>query len=225
MNTLEISGAPAPTARRTRLLDPVSRTTEVLFGLIMVLTFTASLNASEAGREDVWLMLVGAIGCCLAWGLIDGAMYLLSVRAEKAIAGQAFATARGASPDAAREAIIEAMPPVIARVLDSDDIERLRQRLVAIEPDPGALVLSRQDWLAAVAVFLLVFLSTVPIALPFLFIGDAASALWYSHAIALTLLFAAGYSLGSHWNRGLQAGLAMVVTGVALVAVALALGG
>lgn len=52
--------------RSPRLLDPVSRTTEVLFGLIMVLTFTATFNASEAGREDVRLMLIAAIGCSLA---------------------------------------------------------------------------------------------------------------------------------------------------------------
>ncbi len=225
MTATEITVALAPTARRTRLLDPVSRTTEVLFGLIMVLTFTASLNASEAGREDVRLMLIGAIGCCLAWGLIDGAMYLLSVRAEKAIAGQALATARGASPEAARRAIAEAMPPLIARVLDSGDLERLRQRLVTVEPEADALSLSREDWLAAFAVFLLVFLSTVPIALPFLFIAEPATALWYSHAIALTLLFVAGFTLGAHWNRALQSGLAMVLIGVALVAIALALGG
>jgi hypothetical protein len=225
MTLSDIPSAAAPTARRERLLDPVSRTTEVLFGLIMVLTFTASLNASEAGREDVRLMLVGAIGCCLAWGIIDGAMYLLSVRAEKALAGQALASVRAAPPEAAREAIADVLPPLIAASLGTDDLERMRQRLLAVEPGPRAMALSRKDWLATIAVFLLVFLSTVPIALPFLFIGDPPTALWYSHAIALILLFAAGFSLGTHWNRGLPSGLAMVVIGVALVAVALALGG
>jgi VIT1/CCC1 family predicted Fe2+/Mn2+ transporter len=225
MTATEISRAPAPPARKTRLLDPVSRTTEVLFGLIMVLTFTASLNASEAGREDVRLMLIGAIGCCLAWGLIDGAMYLLSVRAEKAIAGQALATVRAASPEAARLAIAEAMPPLIASLLDGGDFERLRLRLMEVDPGPEAPTLTREDWLAACAVFLLVFLSTIPIALPFLFIAAPATALWFSHAIALVLLFAAGFTLGTHWNRSVQTGAAMVTIGVALVGVALALGG
>ena len=46
-----------------RVLDPVDRASEILFGLIMVLTFTASLSVSEAGRGDVRAMLIGALGC------------------------------------------------------------------------------------------------------------------------------------------------------------------
>jgi hypothetical protein len=40
-------------ATSRRVLDPVSRASEVLFGLIMVLTFTLSLGAAESGRDDV----------------------------------------------------------------------------------------------------------------------------------------------------------------------------
>jgi VIT1/CCC1 family predicted Fe2+/Mn2+ transporter len=225
MSALEASRAPAPTARRTSLLDPVSRTTEVLFGLIMVLTFTATFNASEAGREDVRLLLIAAVGCSLAWGLIDGAMYLLSVRAEKAIAAQALASARASSPEAARRAIAEAVPPLVASALDEEDLERIRQRLMAKGPPPVSLRLGRDDALAALAVFLLVVLATLPIAVPFLFISDASRALWVSHAVAIGLLFVTGLSLGRQWNRPLQVGLSMVLIGVVLVAVAVALGG
>ena len=35
-----------------RVLDPVERVSEVLFGLIMVLTFTGSLSAATAGRAE-----------------------------------------------------------------------------------------------------------------------------------------------------------------------------
>ena len=53
-----------------RVLTPNERISEVLFGLIMVLTFTGSLSVAEAGREDIRTMLIGALGCNLAWGLI-----------------------------------------------------------------------------------------------------------------------------------------------------------
>jgi len=33
-----------------RVLDPIDRVSEVLFGLIMVLTFTGSLSVAEAGH-------------------------------------------------------------------------------------------------------------------------------------------------------------------------------
>jgi hypothetical protein len=55
----------------SRVLEPGERISEVLFGLIMVLTFTGSLSVAEAGREDIRTMLVGALGCNLAWGIID----------------------------------------------------------------------------------------------------------------------------------------------------------
>ena len=51
-----------------RALEPMDRLSEILFGLIMVLTFTGSLSVAEVGREDVRLMLIGALGCNLAWG-------------------------------------------------------------------------------------------------------------------------------------------------------------
>ena len=55
-----------------RVLDPIDRVSEVLFGLIMVLTFTGSLSVAEAGRDDVRTMLIGAVGCNVAWGVTRG---------------------------------------------------------------------------------------------------------------------------------------------------------
>src|SRR6188474_3945331 len=66
-----------------RVLDPGERVAEVLFGLIMVLTFTGSLSIAEAGRDDVRAMLIGALGCNIAWGIIDGILYLMGCLAEK----------------------------------------------------------------------------------------------------------------------------------------------
>src|SRR5207237_10285655 len=66
-----------------RVLEPIDRVSEVLFGLIMVLTFTGSLSVAEAGRSEVRTMLIGALGCNLAWGIIDGVLYLMGCLAEK----------------------------------------------------------------------------------------------------------------------------------------------
>src|SRR5262249_56269879 len=61
-----------------RVLQPIERISEVLFGLIMVLTITCSLSIAEADRKNVRAMLLGALGCNLAWGIIDGFMYLMA---------------------------------------------------------------------------------------------------------------------------------------------------
>jgi VIT1/CCC1 family predicted Fe2+/Mn2+ transporter len=75
-------------------------------------------------------------------------------------------------------------------------------------------------------VFLLVFLSMFPVVVPFIFVRNARLALRISNGIALALLFLAGYSFGrfTHSNS-LRAGFAMVIFGVAVVGVAILLGG
>ena len=64
----------SPSNRRRRKLDPMDRISEALFALIMVLTFTCSFSVAGAGREEVRELVIGAVGCNLAWGIIDAAL-------------------------------------------------------------------------------------------------------------------------------------------------------
>src|SRR5262245_53618091 len=66
-----------------RLLDPVDRVSEILFGLIMVLTSTNTLSVATAGRADISTMIWGALGCNLAWGIIDAALYVMACLNER----------------------------------------------------------------------------------------------------------------------------------------------
>src|SRR5512134_2317857 len=172
-----------------RILDLDQRRAEILFGLIMVLTFTGSLGVAEAGREDVRVMLIGALGCNLAWGIIDGVFYLMSSLAEKG-GGllKLQAVRRAEDPRQAQQLIADAMPPVIASIVEPAELESLRQRLCQL-PEPARAGLDRKDWLGALAVMLLVFLSTFPVTLPFMFMQEATPALRVSNAIAIALLF------------------------------------
>jgi VIT1/CCC1 family predicted Fe2+/Mn2+ transporter len=91
---------------------------------------------------------------------------------------------------------------------------------------PARPRLRRQDFLAAAGIFFLVFLATFPVVIPFFFMRDAPAALRVSNAIALVMMFFAGYSLGHHARyRPLRMGLAMMLTGTALVMITIALGG
>ena len=47
----------------------------VLFGVIMALTFTCTLGVATADDIQVKTMLIGALGCNLAWGVIDAGVY------------------------------------------------------------------------------------------------------------------------------------------------------
>jgi VIT1/CCC1 family predicted Fe2+/Mn2+ transporter len=210
-----------------RVLEPVERVQEVLFGLIMVLTFTGSLSVAEAGREDVRTMLIGALGCNVAWGLIDGVFYLMGCLAEEGRRHAAFRAALAAtSADAKRRLVAEALPPLVARVLQPAELDSIHQRLAAL-PAPGRPPRLRgSDWLGSVAVFLLVFLSTLPVAIPFLLMHEAHPALRVSNAVAIVLLYVAGHAFGRMIGRApFLVGVGMVALGASLVAVTMALGG
>lgn len=210
-----------------RVLEPVERISEVLFGLIMVLTFTGSLSVAEAGREDVRTMLVGALGCNLAWGIIDGVLYLMGCLAEKGRNLMTYQAVRKAGdPRKAQQLIAGALPPLIASILQSAELETMRQRLQELPEPPARARLGKSDWRGAFGVFLLVFLSTFPVVVPFIFMHNAMLAMRVSNAIAVTMLFIAGVAYGRCVGRSPWAfGLSMVLLGAVLVALTIAMGG
>jgi VIT1/CCC1 family predicted Fe2+/Mn2+ transporter len=235
MQTGQSLANPAPTTPTSqgtlksskRVLEPYDRVSEVLFGLIMVLTFTGSLSIAGAGRAEIRTMLIGALGCNLAWGIIDGVLYLMGCLAEK---GKSLATLRAvrqaSDPQKAHRVIADAAPPALAAVLESADLEMLRQRLNQLPEPPERARLGKSEWLGAVGVFLLVFLSTFPVVIPFICMQNAWSALRVSNAIAIGMLFLTGATFGRiTGRRPWVMGIAMVVLGGVLVGLTMALGG
>jgi hypothetical protein len=216
-----------PPARPARLLDPIDRVSEVLFGLIMVLTFTGSLSVAEAGRAEVREMLVGALGCNLAWGVIDALFFLMGGLAEKGRGLIAWHRVRDAAdPGDGQRIIAGTLSPVVASLLAPPELEAMRQRLVELPAPPPRPGLDAEAWRGAFGILLTVFVSTFPVVVPFLFVHDAYRALRISNAVAVVMLFLCGYSFGRMtryhpWGTG----LAMVLLGCLLVAMTMALGG
>ena len=212
---------------RTRVVDPPQRVAEVLFGLIMVLTFTCSLSIAEAGRDDVRTMLIGALGCNLAWGIIDGVFYLMSSLAEKGgtlLQLQSFR--KSPNTEAGRQILADALPPLVASVMQPAEFDAIGDRLRALPEPPSPAKLERKDYLGGLTVFFLVFLSTFPVAIPFILMEAAKPALRVSNLIAISLLFVAGYAYGRCIGRKeWLIGICMVVLGTSLVAMAIPLGG
>src|SRR6476620_12699309 len=78
-DALEMAVDPMTSAKLPdRILDPMDRISEVLFGLIMALSFTLTFAVATADNMAVRTMLLAALGCNLAWGIIDGGVYLLA---------------------------------------------------------------------------------------------------------------------------------------------------
>ena len=209
------------------MLEPYDRISEVLFGLIMVLTFTGSLSIAEGGREAVRKMLLGALGCNLAWGLIDGILYLMGCLAEKSKGRITLLAVRKATePQTAQRLIADALPPLVASILQPAELETMRQRLNDLPEPPRLAKLGNSEWLGAFGVFLLVFLSTFPVVVPFLFMQNAWLALRVSNAIAIAMLFLTGFAFGRVTGRHPWImGIALVLLGSILAGLTMALGG
>jgi VIT1/CCC1 family predicted Fe2+/Mn2+ transporter len=192
----------------------------------MVLTFTGSLSVAEAGRDDVRAMLVGALGCNFAWGVIDGLFYLMAVLAEKDRDLTTFRALADASDDEqAQSALATVLPSGMSELLEHDELNRLRARARAV-PLPSRARLHADDWLAAAGVFLLVFVATFPVAVPFVVMQQVPPAMRVSNTIAVTMLFVAGFMYGKVVRRSpLLVGFGMVAIGIIIVGFTIALGG
>jgi VIT1/CCC1 family predicted Fe2+/Mn2+ transporter len=210
-----------------RILEPMDRISEVLFGLIMALTFTLTLGVVTADRIQVRTMLLAALGLQPGLGnhrrrrVSDGSVQ--SKGAQHAM--QLRAVRQAADAANARRIIADAFPPLLASTLRPEQLEVIRQRLLQL-PEPGPPRITKRDGLGAMGICLLSFLSTFPIVIPFVLTGDARLALRVSNAVAIVMLFVCGYAFGHYAGfRPWAAGLLMVAVGAALVGVAIALGG
>lgn len=83
-------------------LDPVDRFSEIVYGLIMVLGFTCSLSVAQGGAQNVHTMLVAALGCNLAWGLVDAVMNVVTSIADREGRATVLRAIRAADPASGR---------------------------------------------------------------------------------------------------------------------------
>lgn len=208
------------------ILSPVDRLSEVIFGLIMALSFTGTLSVAESGREEIRTMLLGALGCNTAWGIVDGVMFVITGLVQRQRGRNLLLAIRGEpEPGRAHRLIAGALPPLVAASMQAPSLEQVRQALVGMKEVPRAAV-GRRDLLGALGVFLLVFLSTLPVAIPFLFPLEPVRALRISNGVAIAMLFVVGYRLGRYaGGRPMAMALSMVAIGAVLVGLTVALGG
>lgn len=213
---------------RTHVLDPVDRLSEMIFGLIMVLTYTTAINVVDAGPETIREMLIAAIGCNAAWGLVDGVMYLLSSLSDRSRrAALILGLQRAPSPEAGIGLLRASLDEDVVEYLGPDGLLEFAGRLRRVDPD--SLVsgwITLRDLRGAVACALLVFLSTFPVVIPFMLVREPLHAMRWSNGVAIVMLFL----LGASWSkvthgRPLRDGLALVLIGLVLVGITVALGG
>jgi VIT1/CCC1 family predicted Fe2+/Mn2+ transporter len=212
--------------KRARILDPVDRVTEVIFGLLMAMTFTGTISVATSGQEAERTMMFAALGCNLAWGLADGVMYLLRALVDRTRKSTLFEKLARADAATGQALVAGALPSHVAAAAKTETLELLRSRLVEYPTTSVQSGLGWEDFKGALGVFLLVVLSTFPLVIPFLLLEQTALAVRLSNLIGLVVLFIAGWILARYAGaKPWQGGIALAVTGALLIAAIIALGG
>ena len=213
-----------------KYLGPTESLQEVLFGLIMVLSFTLGAGLIvEEGPGATSRMLWGTLTCNIAWGLIDGGMYLMTCMLDRNRKARLLERVQKATTEDDALVMIGAeldkgLEPLTSPEERKHVYHAVLERLRSVQPERTRL--TRDDLLGAIACFFLVLLSTIPAIVPFLLFRDRFVALRVSNALLLAMLFVVGY----HWARATHAntwlfGSALFLVGLVMVATAMAFGG
>ncbi len=212
-------------------LEPDDALAEVLFGLIMALTWTVGsrLVMQEEGL-DVRGLIISTLGCNIAWGIIDAVLRILGTTFFRSRRLHLFRQIKTAKDEGAALAVIRNEFPTDGTALSVDraDAEMIYRSLLAlaVRSEPSRVTLTQSDLLAAVAVFFLVSATAIPAVIPFLVIDDAERALRVSNGLLIGLLFFTGYAWARFsGGRPLYAGVTMTGLGLIMVGIAVALGG
>ncbi len=211
---------------RSALLDPIDRLSEVMFGLLMTLTFTgtAAVTLGEGGTVEG--ILLAALGCNIAWGIVDGVMYLLrTATGRRRTIGLIDDLQRG-DPANRAGVVRDLFDDVPTEKISDDEAQALARWVLRAAQGEKLAVLRPEDFRAALLVFLLVVLSTLPPVVPFMFMHDVAAAMRWSNGIAVGMLILIGWQLDQYIRHGSRL-MRFVVPfiGVLLVIATIALGG
>lgn len=215
----------APQKKNRSELDPIDRASEVVFGTLMAMSFSGTLSVATAGQQDVHMMMLGALGCNLAWGLTDGVMFLVAAVTEERRKASLLVRLHNARDNAEADRLIaDELPLRLQTHANPAVYEAIRNSLMNT-PEPVNVMTFRRIR-DAIQVFLLVVLSTFPIVLPFMFVEEPMHALRLSNLMGLLTLFVSGYLLGSYaGGKPLRFAFGMSLIGAVMIGIIIALGG
>ena len=210
-------------------LSPEDRLSEILFGLIMVL---AIICATEIGlRQDeagVRTMIIAAIGCNVAWGIVDAVTFVLGDLLNRARYGILVSKLKSLDEKEAFSLLEKEIGPSTDLILDESGKKRAFSEVIRSAPQlhPKKFHVSKDLILGAFACFLLVFVSTFPVLIPFFFMQNLRLATRVSNLIAIVMLFVLGYVCAKYTNQNRwKLGLVMMILGITIVIVTVLLGG
>ncbi|HSD57506.1 MAG TPA: hypothetical protein VLB04_04940 [Methanotrichaceae archaeon] len=201
-----------------------------MFGVIMVVCFTSVLRAyPQIAEQVIGVVLLSALFCCIAWGLVDGVFYAWEAHYE--LDKKKKLQAQVQSPvgeKKARELVEDDLGDTIVDLMDEKDKEQIYQIVEKNVPgiDLGR-VSPREDILTVLIAFGLVVGSSIIVILPFLIFSPVMNALKISNITGIFLLFFMGYwrEEDTRFTKKLITGGFTALIALIITIVTIALGG
>ncbi len=209
-------------------LDPGARLGEMLFGLIMALGFTGAVRLG-LDEPDNRTLFAGILGCNIAWGIVDGVMYVLTAMFDRGRRTRIIREVLNSpTEEAALARVAEELDDRLEPLTTPEERRQVYVRVVELarRAHREQVHVRRDDLLGGVAAGLTVILATLPVVVPYLIVRDPHLAARLSHLIGLALLF----MLGAWWGRVVggspwRIGAGLTAVGCILVGITIVLGG
>ncbi len=220
----------------SRFLDPLDAVVELIYGVLIIMTFTMAIGVTGIGSQvegvidpELQALMIAAFGCAVAWGVIDSCVYLMTCVAERNHAAKVLRDVHNApTEDAAIELVADAMEDHLIPITDEENREAIYAEVAAhlqeTKVDPTWI--KREDVNGAISIFLVAMIATLPVVIPFFLMRDDYWAMRVSNLLSLTTLFLAGYWWARQTGtKPVRTGLVVAALGFAVVAIAIPLGG
>ena len=213
-----------------RSLEPADALAEMTCGLVMVLTILCTAGWYVSGSDEPRRALAfAAFGCCLAWGIIDGFLYVASAVYERGRRGRLIRSVQASdharAVDYVRRRVNDATGGLLSVQSSTDVAEELIAVAAGIDP-PERITTKRADFPPVVGAMVLNVSATILPGIAILLVDDWRDALAVAKTLVVVMMFLTGFL----WGRttrfgGLRSGSAMLVFGVTMVGIAVLFGG
>ena len=200
---------------------------EVLIAIMTTLSITSGIRVMSPHSPDIWPLVIAALTTNTAWGFVDAVLHLFNeqaARTREMRLQQAFLAST--APAQRRAALGELVPAHLSACLSDAQIGDYQQTLGAAALPTRLLHLDHSDAWAALHIWALMVLSTLPPALPLLLIDEPIRAFRVSQLVSVAIMFALGIPI-ARWMgiRPWVGSVLFAVLGATITAICIAMGG
>ena len=200
---------------------------EVLIAIMTTLSISSGIRVMSPHSPDIWPLVIAALTTNTAWGFVDAVLHLFNeqaARTRELRLQQAFVSST--SPQQRRSALFKLVPEHLSACLNDAQIQEYQQTLAAHPQPQGLLRLDRSDGWAALKIWALMVVSTLPPALPLLLIDEPLRAFRISQLVSVAIMFGLGIPI-ARWMgiRPWVGGVMFACLGAAITVICIAMGG